>query len=224
MKSLLQRLSDKLGELATPKPSAPTNRPETEYDKMLDKRAANFQRLLSIDKAKVLCLDIETTGLSFDNDEILQVSIIDGNNTPLFNSYIKPSRRKTWARAQEIHGISPDMVANKPGIEEVAAEVSEILSRAELIVGYNSEEFDIPFLRSGGVVFPESAEYYDMIKLFAVVYGDFSSYHGNYKYQKLETCAKHYGYTYNAHDALEDTKATLHCFYKLSENYANGGR
>lgn len=41
-------------------------------------------------KSKIICLDIETTGLDIMEDEVLQVSIINGRGRTLYNSYIRP--------------------------------------------------------------------------------------------------------------------------------------
>ena len=40
-------------------------------------------------KGKIICIDIETTGLDPANDEILQISIINGRGKTLYNSYIR---------------------------------------------------------------------------------------------------------------------------------------
>ena len=42
-------------------------------------------------------------------------------------------------------------------------------------------------------------------------------YMGSRKFLKLETAAEHFGYRYNAHDALEDTKAALYVYNALRE-------
>lgn len=39
----------------------------------------------------------------------------------------------------------------------------------------------------------------------------FMDYMNSQRFLKLETAAKHFGYSYNAHNALEDTKAALYC-------------
>ena len=47
-------------------------------------------------KSKIICIDIEATGLDRNNDEILQVSIINGRGKTLYNSYIKPEYTTEW--------------------------------------------------------------------------------------------------------------------------------
>lgn len=66
-----------------------------------------------VPKEKVLIYDVETTGLSYEDDEILQLSIIDGTGKILFNEYIKPTYWTLWEQAEAIHHISPEMVGNR---------------------------------------------------------------------------------------------------------------
>ena len=189
--------------------------------KLLNDRTNYFKDLLTIDPADIRCLDIETTGLDKINDDILQLSIIDGNGNVLFSDYIRPVNKAAWPDAERIHGISPEMVAIKPTIDELRSEINQIMANAKVVLGYNSNGFDIPFLKNKGIVFPEKAEYVDVMLLFAPIYGEWNEYHGNYRWQKLTTCANYYGYEFQAHDALEDIKATLFCYYKIVGAYAS---
>lgn len=65
-------------------------------------------------KYKAIVIDTETTGLNAGVDELLQVSIIDDEGKTLFNSYIKPSKTKSWDSAMAVNHITPEMVANAP--------------------------------------------------------------------------------------------------------------
>ena len=65
----------------------------------------------SVRKSKIICIDIETTGLDRNNDEILQVSIINGRGKTLYNSYIKPDYTTEWKEAEAINKISWDCVS-----------------------------------------------------------------------------------------------------------------
>ena len=58
---------------------------------------------------------------------------------------------------------------------------------------------------------------YDVMSVFAEVYGEYSDYHGGYKWQKLTVAANYFGYKFHAHDSLEDVRATLHCYKKIQE-------
>ena len=173
-----------------------------------------------MDKNEIICLDLETTGLDNQCDEILQLSIINGAGDVLFNEYLKPAKHEYWDKAMQINGITPKMVENKKGISYHIAEIERIINGARLIVGYNSDYFDIPFLEASGIIINDDIETYDVMLEFAKIFGERDEYHKNYKWQKLTTCANYYGYIQkgNFHDSLEDVKATLYCYFKMQEN------
>ena len=157
--------------------------------------------------------DVETTGLDAEEDEILQLSIIDENDTVLFHDYFCPVHKKDWEEAEQIHHISLEMVKGKASFEERKDEIQDIFSQASELIAYNSN-FDISFLKTAGIHFPDvliSDPMYD----FAIVYGEYSEWYGTYKWQKLTTAANYYGYEFDAHDSLEDIKATKFVYEKL---------
>ena len=167
---------------------------------------------------KTLVIDTETTGLDSEKDELLQVSIIDSDGNALFNSYFKPCV-KSWADAQRVNGISPEMVQNAPTISEKIAEINEIMCRADKIIGYNTY-FDINFLNNNGLILSESVEIVDVMEMFAPIYGEWNDYYGSYKWQKLTTADDYYKYDWNkrserAHNSLADCYATLYVFEKI---------
>lgn len=187
-----------------------------------DKRIFDFpsfhQRL---DQSKVLCFDVETTGLDSSVDEILQLSIIDGSGKVLFNEHIKPTHMTEWTDAQKIHGISPEDVAHKETIEKHLPQINRLMQNAELLVGYNHEWFDIPFLKNVGVQIPDDMKSFDVMHQFSPVYGEWDSNREDFKWQKLSTCAAYYDFKGNGsfHDSLEDVKATLHCYHAMTNTF-----
>ena len=55
---------------------------------------------------------------------------------------------------------------------------------------------------------------------YAVVYGEYSEYYGDFKWQSLTSCAADLGYDWGegtAHNSLDDCQATLFCYKKLQE-------
>lgn len=159
--------------------------------------------------------DVETTGLDVEEDEILQLSMIDEYDNILFHDYFSPVHKKAWEDAERIHHITVEMVEGKASFEERKDEIQKIFSQATELIAYNSN-FDISFLKAAGIQFPTvlvSDPMYD----FAIVYGEYSEWYGTYKWQKLTTAAHYYGYEFNAHDSLEDIKATKFVYEKLQE-------
>ena len=165
--------------------------------------------------ANPIFFDTETTGIDFEKDEILQLSIINKDGDVLFDHLIKPEHRRTWKRAEEVNGISPKMVRSEKTFKHYYNEIQDIFDDASVIVGYNTE-FDINFLRNAGITYDR--ETIDVMLDYAVIAGDWSEYHQDFKWKKLVQCARHYGYRWknsDAHNALNDTRATRHCFYEM---------
>ncbi len=163
-----------------------------------------------------IVIDTATTGLNADTDELLQVSIIDGQGNTLFNSYIKPLYTDNWNKAMAVNHITPETVATAPNILEVKQEISRIINSAHTIIGYNVD-FDLGFLSNIGIR-NENAAIVDVMEDFADIYGEWSEQYGCHKWQKLTKCAEYYGYDWGtdiAHDSLADCKATLYCYQKM---------
>ena len=67
-------------------------------------------------KGRIICIDIETTGLDRTEDEILQAAIINGRGKTLYNSYIRPDKKRTWQQAEAINKINWQAVKDAPTI------------------------------------------------------------------------------------------------------------
>lgn len=167
-----------------------------------------------MNKTKTICFDLETTGVNKELDEILEITILDGNMNVLLNTYVKPIFTTSWKNAEAIHHISYDMVKNKPTLQQLAPLIKGIFENAGVIVGYNGS-FDLGFLE--GLYSLENKQVIDVMKLFAPIYGEVSEKYGGYKWQKLQKCADYFGYKFKAHDSYEDAKATLYCYHKIIE-------
>ena len=167
--------------------------------------------------ADIIVLDTETTGFNAQIDELLQVSIIDGNGNTLYDGYLHPLLKREWQNAERVNGISPDMVAKAPTILNEVAKIHKIISSATTIVGYNIE-FDLNFLSAVGIDVPDNTAIVDVMLDFAEIIGEWDDYHGNYKWQSLVKCADYYGYDWGndkAHNSLSDCRATLFCYKKI---------
>lgn len=169
-------------------------------------------------KNEILCIDIETTGIEKSRNEILQLSIINGNFEVLYNSYIKPDKRKRWEEAEKINKISPEMVADAPSIINESDKIINIMNKGKLFVGYNIDNFDLPFLEKKlNRVF--RANTCDIMLIFSEICGEWSDYFNDYKYQKLSKACSFYNIeNKQEHNSLGDTTATLEIFYKMLGN------
>lgn len=172
-------------------------------------------------KNRKIVFDVETTGLSPKMDEILQISIIDGEGNELLNSYVKPYYTTDWTDACRINGITKEMVKNAPYAHELLALVQGIFASADTWIAYN-HSFDLAFLKYWGVEPKENTKIVDVMLDFAPFYGDWSEYYQDFKWQKLVDCAEFFGYKFNAHDSLEDVRATLHCYNCIEKMVQDG--
>ena len=154
---------------------------------------------------QAVVIDFETTGLDCDTDEILQVSIIDQDENVLMNQYCRAVRHNSWESASNVNGIYPPRVAFCPPFEKVAPYVQDILCRADKVLAYNCS-FEQGFLSSNGIN-PYVLFWCDPMKEI-VDYCNATS-GGHRSRMALQSAARIIGYDYNAHDALEDVKATL---------------
>ena len=175
-----------------------------------------------IDLPARIVLDTETTGLDPRRDELLQISVLDADTgETVLNTYVRPIWTLEWPQAQNIHGITPEMVAEAPTLAELHLELRAIFGTAREIIGYNTF-FDLAFLEPYGI--SSYREIVDVMMDFAPIYGEWSEYYDDYKWQSLTTCAAYYGYDWGedkAHDSLADCKATLFCYHKL-RSWGNG--
>lgn len=182
-----------------------------------------LDKLRAIDPCQIIVFDTETTGIGAGNNEILQLSIIDGLGNVLFDDLIKPERRKRWSKAQEIHGISPDDVKDKQTLLERREEIEPIFKHAKLYVGYNVE-FDLSFLHASGLSIPNRQKF-DVMGEFAKIHGEYDEYHNDYRPCKLVDCAAYYDLMdFDAHDSMADVRATLHCFNGILDDPFFGER
>ncbi len=170
--------------------------------------------------SKVIVIDTETTGLQAGVDEILQLSIIDGDGNTLYDKYFKPEHQTSWEEAEAVNGISPQDVADCPSFKSEIETINNIVKDSDIVVGYNTP-FDVGFIEASGASMPDNAEYYDVMQEFAPIYGEWSDKYGCYKWQKLTVCAAYFGYDWSstkAHNSLADCLATLYCFNKIKAN------
>lgn len=96
-------------------------------------------------------IDIETTGLSFaDGHRIIEVGVLncDLDTGRLMSSYVQRinPQRPIDPKAQEVHGISYEMLANEPLWEQVAPNFHAHLAHAHCYVAHNGKGFDMPFI------------------------------------------------------------------------------
>lgn len=184
-------------------------------------KQANEKWICDMDLPARIVLDTETTGLDPSRDELLQISVLDADTgETVLNTYVRPIWTFRWVTAQHINGISPEMVADAPTMEELLPKLRGIFAAAREVIGYNTS-FDLDFLGQYGI--STCASIVDVMEEFAAIYGEWSDYRGDHTWQSLTTCAAYYGYDWGedkAHDSLVDCTATLFCYKRIQAEQA----
>ncbi len=150
--------------------------------------------------------DIEATGLNVIRDRIIQIALIknhkDGSPPTELELLVNPAMPIS-EEAYKVHGISAEMVSNKPTFPQVADQINQFIGKADLS-GYNLIRFDIPMLMEE---FHRAGIEFSMVNRKVV-----DVQHIFYKMQPrtLRAAYKYYCQKEieNAHDAMADAKAT----------------
>ena len=133
-------------------------------------------------KNRIISIDIETTGLDAAEDEIVQISIVNGRGKTLYNSYIRPEDGHAWDRGMNSRKAAWQAVRNAPTLRHERRRIERILRRADLIVGYNHKAFDMPFLAAKGINTAVKARLYDVMLEFAYIAGEYNDEYGSYRW------------------------------------------
>lgn len=154
-------------------------------------------------------LDTETTGLG-ENDVIVQIGICNLKGEVLLDSLVKPTKRKRISKeATAIHHITMGMLENEPTFKELYPQIRNIFSKKGVLI-YNVK-FDSRLIKQTSKhdgVSIEPVMGHCVMKDYAEFVGEWSEYHGNYKYQKLLG---------GDHSAIGDCLATLDVLKTMKE-------
>lgn len=157
-------------------------------------------------------LDTETTGLGVF-DQVVQVAVVDKTGAALLDTLVKPTRPIPQI-ARGIHGITDEMVASAPTFGDIFDTL--LLAIGGKRVAIYNKNFDTAMLHQSDQLYQlegnpgwaamdrESwdalAVWEDVMIPYSNWIGDWSDYHGNYRWQKLPD---------GDHSALGDARATL---------------
>ena len=170
----------------------------------------------------VLAFDLETTGISTNNDRIVQVALIgaDVDGNPIHHDVIVNPQRPIPRDASRVHGIYDQDVRGKPIFKECANELSELMEGA-VIVGHNARKFDMPLLQNEfyrcGITPPRPLVVLDTLE--AVRRLKIPRPH-NLGAQ----CARHGIDLSNAHNAAADAAACLLLLWKVMRDHPSSFR
>ena len=148
-------------------------------------------------------VDVETTGLNPHTDEIVQIAVVGFNGVAELYTYVRPVAHTSWDDAQQIHGISPEMVQEAPTLEDLAPRLRELF-RNRIFAAYNAQ-FDASFL----------SRYFENTRICDVML-DYMAATGSARTKladavlspEVQATARGVAY-HNVHDALDDAYACM---------------
>lgn len=157
-------------------------------------------------------VDIETTGLDPNIDEIIEIAAIryrSGKQDASFQTLVKPSVKLNPAIV-ELTGITDDMLANAPEMSDVIENFMLFIGD-DILVGHNVG-FDINFLYEASVKHlgrPISNDHVNTLRFANKLLPDLPN-------RKLSTICEHFGLsTEGAHRALKDCELTNEIYQRM---------
>lgn len=97
----------------------------------------------------LLFFDLETTGLDKERDRIIEfagIKVFPDKSQERFETFINPER-PIPDEITEITGITNEMVADAPTLQEIISTLIGLVKDADL-AGHNVQNFDIPMLKA----------------------------------------------------------------------------
>ncbi len=170
----------------------------------------------------LVVFDLETTGLDFVKDRIIQISYIkvspDGTEER-GNHYVNPLR-EIPAEVVALTGITNEQVADAPAFAELGQTLARTFAGCDF-AGYNSNHFDIPmlaeeFLRAGIDFDFNKVRLIDAQTIFHKM--ERRNLAAAYKFY----CGRKMEDDFRAHSADQDTEATYRVLMGELDMYAPG--
>lgn len=158
-----------------------------------------------------IVFDLETTGLSSETEKITEIGAVkveNGKITDRWSSFVNPEN-PIPANIVELTGITDEMVANAPKIDEALPQFLKFCE-GSVLVAHNAK-FDVGFIKKNAkdLNIPFNFSYLDTLQLARCLYPDLANH-------KLNTLSKHLNVLLeNHHRAVDDAKATADIFVEM---------
>lgn len=181
----------------------------------------SFVKMLRQDE--YIILDTETTGLK--RGEICQIAIVRSDGKVLLDTLVR-TVSPIPQDATRVHGITDEMTLDSPTWKEIIPVVFRLVEGRDLVV-YNAI-YDRKMMHQSSEAhglakteWKELADWWCAMEMFAEIYGEYDSYRGSYRWQKLSDAAAYYHiYPTGAHTALADCMTTREICMKMADHAA----
>lgn len=161
-----------------------------------------------------VCIDLETTGLNPKTDKIIEIGVVKVENDLIVEEWetlVNPDR-KLEERIVTLTGIRDEQLMSAPMIEVILPKLLEMIGD-HVLLGH-SVLFDYSFIKKAAVNRRLSFEKQgiDTLKIARKYLADLES-------RSLPYLCEHYGIEHSAHRALQDARATVELYRKLTEQF-----
>lgn len=168
--------------------------------------------------SKLLFVDIETTGFSREWDNIIELAAVlydteEQKEIDMFHEYIKPYK-SIPAKITEITGIDDYTVRDARDEKSVIRDYLEwvFLINPDKVIGHNYKTFD------GGFISTKAEKYH--LPMYDTPIIDTLQIARSLKLpipnNKQPTLATYFGVIYRAHSAIEDVRALIQIYFKMT--------
>lgn len=168
-------------------------------------------------KRPLAFFDLETTGIDFVKDRIVEMSVLRVNpdGSQLIKTYRINPTIPIPVESSLVHGIYDEDVATSPTFKEIAREIFDLMNPCDL-AGFNSNKFDVPLLLEEFIRVDLNFSIDDRALI------DVHRIYMHFEKRNLETAYQFYcnKTLENAHSAEADTKATYEVFMAQLDKYA----
>ncbi len=173
-----------------------------------------------LNEEEFVVFDIETTGFSPNNNEIIEIGAVKikgGQIIDRFSSFVRP-RNGIPGEVQKLTGIIPEMVSESAYIEDVLPNFMEFSGTAVLVA--HNAQFDTGFIRVNLRRLEDKSLENPILDTLSLA----RALLPKLKNHKLKNIAKEFGVNLeNHHRAVDDAEATAQIFLKLMKRLIEDG-
>ncbi len=177
----------------------------------------------AMDPARVLFFDLELTGV-YNHDEIISISIVDGNEQLIMDTLVKPVHTKRWKRTEKIHGITPAMVQDAPTLAELTPRIKELFEGCDNLIAYGVST-DYSHIKKIYATEKEQLALHDKVRCCANEFVRFTHEHRpDVRHAALVDAMECFGVGWDGipHSSVADTFACCRVWHKLFPRYYEG--
>lgn len=168
--------------------------------------------------ARVIFVDVETTGLYHDRDQVIEIGLLEAEVDKISGQLIQVGReiselqdpgKPLSQKIVSITGITDEMLK---GQSIDWQKVNQILEGADWVIAHNAG-FDRPFIDASA---PASKDLSWACSLSQIAWSE-----QGHRCRALEHLCRDYGFFFSAHRALMDVKAMAHLLFMPSPKTGN---